>query len=409
MKKNQKGFITSILAISLTTIGFVSYKFLKSKYPDKFNNFNDSSKNDLLYKKDNDVDLEVQEKIFKKNISKEITKKQKEDINTSSTNDINSFHTSTNQDTNIPIDFNINLKEESNNFISSNNDLQEDPINTISSDNDLQEESNNFISSDNDLQEESNNFISSDNDLQEESNNTISSDNDLQEESNNTISSDNDLQEESNNNLDELVENDNETIIIPDSYIEQEIRYQLCLNSDDRITKSILKKLGRIEFFEINDNDMLYYCDFLNEYTNIKCIVIDSLNPLKYGNNTENSTSKYCLKNISPLNKLSYLEELSFNWGIENIDFSSLNNLPNLKKLEIKFGMLNDISFISNLKNLEYLEIMLSNNITDLSPIINLPNLNRLYLYSNKKIDTEILKNIENLKYAYINGESINI
>ena len=367
MKKNQKGFITSILAISLTTIGFVSYKFLKSKYPDKFNNFNDSSKNDLLYKKDNDIDLEVQEKIFKKNISKEITKKQKEAINTSSTNDINSFHTSTNQDTNIPIDFNINLKEEPNNPISSDNDLQEDPINTISSDNDLQEESNNFISSDNDLQEES------------------------------------------NNNLDELVENDNETIIMPDSYIEQEIRYQLCLNSDDRITKSILKKLGRIEFFEINDNDMLHYCEFLREYTNIKCIVIDSLNPLKYGNNTENSTSKYCLKNISPLNELPYLEELSFNWGIENIDFSSLNNLPNLKKLEIKFGMLNDISFISNLKNLEYLEIMLSNNITDLSPIINLPNLNRLYLYSNKKIDTEILKNIENLKYAYINGESINI
>lgn len=367
MKKNQKGFITSILAISLTTIVFVSYKFLKSKYPDKFNNFNDSSKNDLLYKKDNDVNLEVQEKIFKKNISKEITKKQKEAINTSSTNDINSFHTSTNQDTNIPIDFNINLKEE--------------PNNPISSDNDLQEESNNFISSNNDLQEDPIN----------------------------TISSDNDLQEESNNNLDELVENDNETIIMPDSYIEQEIRYQLCLNSDDRITKSILKKLGRIEFFEINDNDMLYYCEFLREYTNIKCIVIDSLNPLKYGNNTENSTSKYCLKNISPLNELPYLEELSFNWGIENIDFSSLNNLPNLKKLEIKFGMLNDISFISNLKNLEYLEIMLSNNITDLSPIINLPNLNRLYLYSNKKIDTEILKNIENLKYAYINGESINI
>ncbi len=395
MKKNQKGLITSILAISLTTIGFVSYKFLKSKYPDKFNNFNDSSKNDLLYKKDNDVDLEVQEKILKKNISKEIIKKQKEAINTSSTNDINSFHTSTNEDTNIPIDFNVNLKEEPNNF--------------ISYDNDLQEESNNIISSNNDLQEDPINTISSNNDLQENPINTISSNNDLQEDPINTIPSDNDLQEESNNNLDELVENDNETIIMPDSYIEQEIRYQLCLNSDDRITKSILKKLGRIEFFEINDNDMLYYCEFLREYTNIKCIVIDSLNPLKYGNNAENSTSKYCLKNISPLNELPYLEELSFNWGIENIDFSSLNNLHNLKKLEIKFGMLNDISFISNLKNLEYLEIMLSNNITDLSPIINLPNLNRLYLYSNKKIDTEILKNIENLKYAYINGESINI
>ncbi|MBS5793441.1 MAG: hypothetical protein KIC92_01620 [Clostridiales bacterium] len=384
MKKNQKGLITSILAISLTTIGFVSYKFLKSKYPDKFNNL-----------KDNDVDLEVQEKNLKKSISKEITEKQKEAINNISTNDINGFHTGVNEDTNIPIVSNINLKEEPNNFISSDDNLQEDYINTISSDNSLQEDPNNTISSDTSLQEDPNN--------------TISSDTSLQEDSNNTISSDDDLQEDSNNNLDELVENDNETIIMPDSYIEQEIRYQLCLNSDDIITKSILKKLERIEFFEINDNDMLYYCDFLNEYTNIKCIVIDSLNPLKYGNNTENSTSKYCLKNISPLNKLSYLEELSFNWGIENIDFSSLNNLPNLKKLEIKFGMLNDISFISNLKNLEYLEIMLSNNITDLSPIINLPNLNRLYLYSNKKIDTQILKNIENLKYAYINGESINI
>ena len=198
-----------------------------------------------------------------------------------------------------------------------------------------------------------------------------------------------------------------ESITIPDGYIEDEIRYQLCLSSKDPIDRNILSKLKRIDFFEINDIDISIYCEFLSEYTQIKSIVIDNLNPLKYNDNSKD-TPPYChLKDISPINKLEYLEELSFNWGIENIDFSVLENLPNLKKLEIKFGMLSNIDFLSKFENLEYLEVMLSNNISNFSPITNLDKLKSLYIYTNSKIDNSMFKNMKNLDKLYINGENI--
>lgn len=204
--------------------------------------------------------------------------------------------------------------------------------------------------------------------------------------------------------INKLIEENNTNIIIPDNYLEDEIRYQLCLNNGEEITKNTLEKLEKLDFFEIDDNDINIYCNFLSKYTNIKSININSINPLKYSSSNK---SKSYLKNISPLNKLSSLTNLSFNYGIENIDFSTLKCCPNLKKLEIKFGMLKTIDFLYNLKSIEHLELMLSNNITDLTPITALNHLKTLSLYTNKTIDLNILKNIESLKSIYLNGEIV--
>lgn len=323
MNKNNKEVKAAIIVTSLTTIGIISYKILKKKYPNKINNFNDYIKNNLLFFKENNTNL----------LSKSIDKNS---YNNQSTIDVNS----------IP------------------------NINTINVDNN--ENKNDNIKK----------FNTSINEQTKE-----------------------DIQ----NQLNKVIQNNEKELIIPDNYIEDEIRYQLCLSNKESITESVLKNLERIDFFEINDSDIKIYCNFLSKYTNIKSIVIDSLNPLKYNSSIEEYKSTYCLKDISPLNKLQSLEELSFNWGIENIDFSSLCSLPNLKKLEIKFGMINSIDFITNFNNLEHLEIMISNNIKDISCLTKLSKLKSLYIYTNTKIDTTPLNDIKSLQRIYINGESSNI
>ncbi|WP_250277497.1 hypothetical protein [[Clostridium] colinum] len=334
MKKNNKCITTSIVATSLATIGVISYKVLKKKYPAKLNVINKYIKNNILSFKNNNIEEDIYTKPLKSNKIKE-----KEIITT--------------------------IEEYKNNEVEKN----------------------------------INNNLEIDNSMNYDFDNSILEENDFEDKAKQTIQK----------CLDDIIKDNEEDILIPDDYIEDEIRYQLCLSNKEPITKNILNKLERIDFFEIDDNDIKVYCEFLSKYTNIKSIVIDSLNPLKYDGKIENSSSKYCLKDISPINKLKFLEELSFNWGIEKIDFSTLKDLDKLKKLEIKFGMLNDITFISHLNNLEHIEIMLSNNVKDLSPIAQLENLKILYLYTNIKLDMEIFKNMKSLKKIYINGESITI
>lgn len=345
MKKNNKGFTTTVLATSLATLGFVSYKVLKKKYPDKLSNFNDYIKNNILnFKEDENISFCSQ------NVD----------------NNINSYNISTN-------DLLENTQNNHNVESNDKNNIQYNIDNTIE---------NTKIEN------------TTTKDLNTENLNKA-----LDEQTKQDIQK----------HLDNIIEDNEKELKIPDNYIEDEIKYQLCLSNKETITKDVLKKLERIDFFEIDDNDINAYCEFLSKYTNIKSIVIDSLNPIKYNGNIAEFKPVNSLKDVSPINKLESLEELSFNWGIENIDFSSLKTLPNLKKLEIKFGMLNDISFINNFENLEYLEVMLANNIKDLNSLNNLSNLKTLYVYTNINIDTESLKNIKSLEYVYINGKKIQI
>lgn len=381
MKKN-KALTTSIIATSLATIGFVSYKIIKDKYPDKIDNFNEYIKNNILNKnsdlEEKSLNISVSEYNKKNNIENKnnIIDNSKKVLDNNNSDNSKTFL----------IQNNIENIDNSNNNISDN--IKNDNIENNISDNIKNDDIENNI-----IDTILNNIV--ENNIDTIQTNIMENMEEYE------------TKENEQNSLDKIIEND--TILLPDNYIEDEIRYQLCLRNKEPITKSILKKLERIDFFEINDIDIEIYCDFLSEYTNIKSIVIDSLNPLKAEGKAEYSTPYNSLKDISPLNKLTSLEELCFNWGIENIDFSVLTDLENLKKLELKFGMLKDITFIENFKNLEHLEIMISNSVKDLSSLTKLNKLNKLYLYTNKKFDTEILKEIKSLKYIYINGESITL
>ncbi len=337
MKKNSKNILKSVIATSIATAGFVSYKVIKKKYPDKVDNINKNIKNAISKVKNNHKKIE------------DIP------IDKLSTNNVASIDNIKNKLENTPVE-DVNINTENNEIVK---DLDKEDV-----------LDNNYIKTLEDIEK---------------------------------------AKEDIQKHINDVIKENEENILMPDNYIEDEIRYQLCLSNKEPITKNVLQKLERIDFFEIDDNDIAIYCDFLKEYTNIKSIVIDALNPLKHENVENTNKDKHCLRNISPLNNLTSLEELSFNWGIENIDFSSLTNLNNLKKLEIKFGMLENIDFLKNLENLEHIEIMLSNNIKDLSILTNLKKLKRVYIYTNIDLDINILKNMPNLKYLYINGESISL
>lgn len=441
MKKKHRGLKVSLMATSIATAGVVSYKILKKKYPEKLDDINNYVKDNISHLKEtcikekNEISqifsskLEDTSKLInvkkckysKKsdsidtdNNNNYVTSKLAADINTSKTKmEISKLNITNNNEEN-QININNNF-ENSNIKINEQNNINENNTNDILNEKHFKTDEvfNNFNTNDiykklleiedskvNDIETLVNNVNNTDNIEALDNNNVVDNleklDNNL-----NTINSIETLV----NNIDNT-DNIDKKIHMPDNYIEDEIRYQLCLTNKEPITESTLKKLERIDFFEIDDFDIDIYCDFLSKYTNIKSIVIDALNPLN-SDNTNVNGDIHCLKNISPLNSLKSLEELSFNWGINYIDFSNLNDLPNLKKLEIKFGMLSNIEFLSNFEKLEHLEVMLSSSIKDISNILNLKNLKNLYIYTNSKLDIEPLKTIPSLQYLYINGESI--
>lgn len=428
MKKNIKNISTPIIATSLATIGFVSYKILKKKYPQKIDNVNENIKNSLnnlkiktkqenqQYNKNNFDKTHKNKHIFnninipnnqdnlnnynvdnKNSISNNEKIKNDKNLNNNIDTKENITFTAINVDNNITLTNYTSFEQETPNLEKSlnNEQINSQLIDSQQDDNKNKEfEQQNINANENELIQhlepeelkEIDDFFKS-----------IAEEQQIKQNEEEKIEN---SQHTFNQNINE--------ILLPDNYIEDEIRYQLCLSNQQPITKELLQKLERIDFFEIDDYDIDVYCDFLAKYTNIKSIVIDALNPTKY-NSIEQNEQKHCLKNISPLTRLKSLQEISFNWGIENIDFNYISSLTSLKKLEIKFGMLKDINFISNLKNLEHLEIMISNNVTDLSPLLTLSNLKNIYIYTNTKLDVAPLKNIKSLQNIYINGESITV
>ena len=386
MKKPNKKVVASLCATSLATLGFISYKTIKKNpnlikdLKDRYPKLNSILKQDI----EKNEDIEIEEKNLCRNNKETIFSPNKED---KQEDIIFSNPKNLEEDKKEDISFNIKEIEEEQQDLSLCE--EENAQENILKDSDL-EFNQEFIDG---LKAEIDELINFEKEILEPT--------DLEK----TIIYE-PIRKNKKNEQDLKLE---EELALPDEYIEDEIRYQLCLTNKEKITRLTLEKLERIDFFEIDDNDMDIYCEFLSNYTHIKSIVIDSLNPIKNNGDILNYKNNYSLKDVSPLNKLINLEELSFNWGIENIDFSSLDKLSNLKKLELKFGMTEDISFLQNFKQLEHLEIMLASNVCDIHNILELDNLKKLYLYTNAKIDLDSLKNMKNLKYLYINGESVSI
>ena len=89
-------------------------------------------------------------------------------------------------------------------------------------------------------------------------------------------------------------------------------------------------------------------------------------------------------KELEKIKELNKLKNLKINFGKD--DFSVLNNLDNLKKLELTSSIAENINDIENLKNLEELILSICPKLTDIKKIEKLTNLKYLKVESCKKL-----------------------
>ena len=73
-----------------------------------------------------------------------------------------------------------------------------------------------------------------------------------------------------------------------------------------------------------------------------------------------------------------------------------LSGMPNLKRLDLEWNLISDISPIASLTNLTYLDLS-GNDISDISPLLSLPNLTRLGLSKNPISDLSVLGGLTHL------------
>jgi hypothetical protein len=109
---------------------------------------------------------------------------------------------------------------------------------------------------------------------------------------------------------------------------------------------------------------------------------------------------------LSDLTHFSNLEKLTVKWSTDT-NLLPIQNLTKLKYLEFDYlSNIDNIDFLKNLTNLEYLNIS-SDRLTNISALENLISLNELHLSGANLRDLSPLKKIMNLEILYINGIKI--
>ena len=126
--------------------------------------------------------------------------------------------------------------------------------------------------------------------------------------------------------------------------------------------------------------------------TNIQPITKERMQGLRRLLITEN----YKVSSLAGLEYATYLEELVFNRTQIGGDLSPLENLTQLKRLDLGYSQISDISPLANLTNLTYLNLQ-SNQISDISPLANLTQLEFLWLVHNRISDISPLANLRRL------------
>lgn len=111
-------------------------------------------------------------------------------------------------------------------------------------------------------------------------------------------------------------------------------------------------------------------------------------------------------KEFSDLTHFINLEKLVIKWS-SDINLLPIQNLSKLKYLEFDYlTNIDNIDYLKNLTNLEYLKIS-SNRLTNISALENLINLKELHLSGSNLRDFSPLEKMMNLEILYINGVKI--
>ena len=123
--------------------------------------------------------------------------------------------------------------------------------------------------------------------------------------------------------------------------------------------------------------------DYLRRFKNIKRLVIDSE-----------------VKDLSILKELKSLEDLQL-YQVKGFDLNLLQELPNLKKLIIRFGDIRDLNPLSHLNQLEHLDLWKLKDIENLDWMENMHSLKWIKFGAlNKVTNFPNLSHLKNLKYV---------
>ena len=121
------------------------------------------------------------------------------------------------------------------------------------------------------------------------------------------------------------------------------------------------------------------------------------------------------IRDLSPLKNLTNLERLHLhNYSLEPLnpknnhisDISPLKNLTKLRDLSLSTNQIRDITPLSGLKDLRTLGIQF-NKISDPSPLVGLTNLRKVSLAKNQISDVRSLVNLKITKILNLNGNPI--
>lgn len=104
------------------------------------------------------------------------------------------------------------------------------------------------------------------------------------------------------------------------------------------------------------------------------------------------------LQDITGLEYFNGLTILILNSNWYPLDLTPVENLTNLRELNLAANYLVDITPVANLTNLTYLNLMV-NKISDITPLVNLTNLTDLLCALNDIIDITPLANLTNVTY----------
>jgi Leucine-rich repeat (LRR) protein len=163
------------------------------------------------------------------------------------------------------------------------------------------------------------------------------------------------------------------------------------VNLENVIRKMIDKPEGKIYASDVKAITVLVATG-----KNIKDIAgIENLVNLKRINLEKNKIS-----NIEPLRQLNNVEEVCLD-NNEIRDINALENIASIESLSLSSNRIEDISNLKDLKNLEKLDLS-KNEIKDISPLSEIKYLENLNLSSNKINNIDKLANLEDLNSLYL-------
>lgn len=165
---------------------------------------------------------------------------------------------------------------------------------------------------------------------------------------------------------------------------------------DSLIRAKIHKPVGPILYGDVKNIDSLTTFSPTHDLSGIEFCSRLRVLDIRYGANFSDIRVLKKLLNLQRLWIFETFDRIKTGNGLIT-DISPLQNLPQLKRLELICPSLSDVSPLKNMENLQYFRLE-SRNLTNISALSNLTHLNTLGLTSNALSDIRPLQNLTQLK-----------